>query len=764
MRRTMRNVLCLLVVLLPVVLATLAVPAQEPREKIARVSISQGETSYQRGDDQDWNALGANTPLMTGDSLYAAQDGRAEIELGDGNTVRLDNSTAVDIVNLSDEITQLGLSQGYVNVRVRNIPTNHTVEVDTPLAAATFWEPGLYRVGLEGDTAHFGVVSGRLSVVLNGEQLDVDQGEILDLRGGNDPDYGYSRLSAANAFDQWSEGRDARRQRSTSSRYVNSAVIGYDDLDDHGSWRQDRTYGNVWYPTHVSNDWAPYQTGRWMWQDPYGWTWVSYESWGWAPYHYGRWVNVGNSWGWIPPPPIGYRGPRVVMNIQPYYSPALVAFVGGSNWSVGISVGGGGGGFVGWVPLAPADPYAYYWQRPVQATNVVYQNITIVNSVTVVNYNNFTNGPVARIQVAPDVIRRAPVMGVSVIGITPGRASLAPYPGVKLPPRAIPARAVMDRPLVVRSMPPPKPVSFDHKVAEIQKTGKPYARPVAMDANVGKPFKPGMKAPDGVVAKPALGIEGGTQQPKLKAKQGQQVRLPKPVERDVVKPTEKPQKLGGPEGQPVPEKIKKDKPLQPSAQPGTGQPEQPQKNKQLKPPAQPGTGQPEQPQKNKQLKPPAQPGTGQPEQPQKNKQLKPPAQPGTGQPEQPQKNKQLKPPAQPGTGQPEQPQKNKQLKPPAQPGTGQPEQPQKNKQLKPPAQPGTGQPEQPQKNKQLKPPAQPGTGQPEQPQKNKQLKPPAQPGTGQPEKAKKQEGTKVPPKKPTNPDQVPPPGEEEKVK
>ena len=124
---------------------------------------------------------------MTGDSLYAAQDGRAEIELGDGNAVRLDHATALDIVNLSNEITQLGLTQGYVNVRVRNISAGRTVELDTPLAAATLWQPGMYRVGLDGDSARFSVVSGSLSVVLNGEQLDIGEGEVLELQGGTTP-------------------------------------------------------------------------------------------------------------------------------------------------------------------------------------------------------------------------------------------------------------------------------------------------------------------------------------------------------------------------------------------------------------------------------------------------------------------------------------------------------------------------------------------------------------------------------------------------
>ena len=92
--------------------------------------------------------------------------------------------------------------------------------------------------------------------------------------------------------------------------------------------------------------WQPYRAGRWIWQDPWGWTWVSTERWGWAPYHYGRWVTWRSGWYWVPVAP---RASVVV------YSPALVAFVGGGP-GFSVSVGGGGTDYVGWFPLAPREP------------------------------------------------------------------------------------------------------------------------------------------------------------------------------------------------------------------------------------------------------------------------------------------------------------------------------------------------------------------------------------------------------------------------
>ena len=54
-----------------------------------------------------------------------------------------------------------------------------------------------------------------------------------------------------------------------------------------------------------------------------------------------------NSWGWIPGP----------IAVRPVYAPALVAFIGGPRFSLSVSIGGGGGGNVGWFPLGPREVY-----------------------------------------------------------------------------------------------------------------------------------------------------------------------------------------------------------------------------------------------------------------------------------------------------------------------------------------------------------------------------------------------------------------------
>ena len=150
------------------------------------------------------------------------------------------------------------------------------------------------------------------------------------------------------------------------------------------------------------------------------------RSWGWAPYHYGRWVSVGNSWGWVPRPhgiprPPGRDEHPTPTTLQPSWPSSEEATGASASPSAAVAAASGGSR---WPRATPTITPGRGPSRP----RTWSTRTSINNSVTVVNYNNFSNGPVDRIRVDRDMIRRAPVMGHRVIGITPDRGSLAPYP------------------------------------------------------------------------------------------------------------------------------------------------------------------------------------------------------------------------------------------------------------------------------------------------------------------------------------------------
>src|SRR5581483_7901638 len=159
-----------------------------------------------------------------------------------------------------------------------------------------------------------------------------------------------------------------------SWHHTNRYYTGAHDLDAYGRWERVQDYGDVWVPNEPDG-WVPYRDGNWVWEPSYGWTWVGYEPWGWAPYHYGRWFPYGASWAWWPGP--------VWAGYNPFWAPAYVSFWGWGG-GFGFSVGFGGWGGFGWLPLGPCDWFHPWWGGYGGRFGVV--NITNVNITNIHNY------------------------------------------------------------------------------------------------------------------------------------------------------------------------------------------------------------------------------------------------------------------------------------------------------------------------------------------------------------------------------------------
>jgi uncharacterized protein DUF6600 len=388
--------LSLVVLLLSWLLATPLFAQGDPPARVARLSYTKGTVSLQPSGATDWSQATLNYTVTTGDRIFADQGSEAELEAGPF-AVRLSESTDLTIANLNDQIMQLGLAQGTIRVSVYQLPSGNTVEIDTPNGALTLEGAGDYRVDTnptDGSTL-VTVNSGSLQVTGGDVVQTVGSGQAVRLTGTNPIQIAYVSQPRQDGFDQWSTSRDRRRTSSASARYVSPYTPGYSDLDSSGRWQEDPQNGPVWYPSGVASNWVPYRNGHWAWVEPWGWTWVEDEPWGFAPFHYGRWAYVGSAWGWLPGPVIE----------QPYYAPALVAFVGGSGFSIGIGFGGGGG-IQAWFPLGRGEPYfpSYGYSgdylRQVNSTNI--RNVTNISNIT--NINNINNINYANRQVATTAV------------------------------------------------------------------------------------------------------------------------------------------------------------------------------------------------------------------------------------------------------------------------------------------------------------------------------------------------------------------------
>ncbi|MGH8852364.1 MAG: DUF6600 domain-containing protein [Casimicrobiaceae bacterium] len=464
----------------------------DPPVRVARLSYFSGPVSFAPAGEEEWVRATPNRPLVGGDRLWADAGARAELEAG-SVAVRLGASTSVNVLNLDDNATQIELAQGTLYVRAWRIDQGEVLEIDTPNLAFTISSAGRYRIDVDaaGNATTLAVLAGAGEAYGEGAAYRIAAGERYTFGGTGLRDYDYSDVGPPDAFERWAGDRDRSYDTSRSARYVSRDVIGYQDLDQYGTWSAVASYGNVWYPRSVPSGWAPYRTGHWSWIDPWGWTWIDEAPWGFAPYHYGRWAFITNRWGWIPGP----------VDVRPVYAPALVAFIGGGDFRLSLTAGSAARG-VAWFPLGPGEVFrpAYHVSRDYfthvnvsntrvtnvnitnvynsytsnsNVTNVTYRNREAPNGVTAVPSTTFVQSqPVARaaVKLPRQLIAREPAMAVAQLA--PTRASLA----ASRIASAKPPQGALRRDVVARTQPPPPPAAF-------------AARQAALAANPGRPVE-----------------------------------------------------------------------------------------------------------------------------------------------------------------------------------------------------------------------------------------------------------------------------------
>ena len=495
----------------------------DPPSRVARLGFARGTVSFNPAGTDDWVSAVVNRPVTTGDKLWNDEGARSELSIGSA-VIRLGGSTGFSFLNLTDNTTQLRITEGTLNIRVRSLGEDETFEVDTPNLAFSILRPGNYKINVNegGDTTVVVVRDGEGEATGGGSAYTIHPRETGTFNGTDQLDADVERWdNNDDDFDGWCADRDRRIDHSVSAKYVSTDAIGYEDLDEYGGWRPVPEYGTIWFPHTAVVGWAPYHYGHWAYIAPWGYTWVDDAPWGFAPFHYGRWVTVGGVWGWVPcaPRPVAVVG---VVYVRPVYAPALVAWVGGPHFAVGIGIGGGGGFAagvsVGWFPLGPREVYvpSYHVSRTyvnnVNVSNTTvnttvvnnYYNTTVINKNTTVNNTNITNNnvtvnnqhymnqgvPGAVSATTPQAFTSAQSVSKNSVAVNAREVASAPVaastPAVAPSKQAVlgsgaaaaakPPAALANRAVVAKATPPPAPVPFAKQQQAIQANcGKPLA-------------------------------------------------------------------------------------------------------------------------------------------------------------------------------------------------------------------------------------------------------------------------------------------------
>jgi len=495
------------------------VAAQDPPARVGRLNYVSGSVSFEPAGVTDWVPATINRPLTIGDQLYADAGARAEIHVP-GVALRLGPQSAFEFMNLDNSNTQVRLSEGTLEMRVYRL--NQNLEVDTPNLAFTITRPGEYRIDTNPDTFETYVTlrAGEGRVTANSGAFSVHAQQQAIVSGQDGSQYNVYQAPGYDDFDNWVVSRDQREDRlHASAGYVSPDMVGYEDLDQYGSWRSVPEYGRCWVPRDTPADWAPYQEGHWAWIDPWGWSWVDDEPWGFAPFHYGRWARFNGFWGWVPGP----------VAVAPVYAPALVAWVGFGG-GFGASFGFGGPA-VGWFPLGPRDVYVpAYGASPTYVSRVNVTNTVVINNTTVTNvYNNYLQTqtiptanymnrsvPGAVVAVPQNALSSARTVQQVALKVTPAQVNAirAADPAPKVAPQVAsvlgqassaaarvpkPPAAVLSKPVVASATPPPPPAPFQQRQTLLAKNaGRPL--PIQQQRQIARAAPAATRPPVRVVA------------------------------------------------------------------------------------------------------------------------------------------------------------------------------------------------------------------------------------------------------------------------
>ncbi len=331
----MKKLACLTIILLCSLSATNAdEPGRYTNDTFARLSYINGNVFIQRAAELDYEEGMANMPVTEGDRM-GTTEGRAEIYMGRGKYLRLDQHTKMDFLSLPNpvnDLTRIQIWRGNIFFSIMSLKKEKSIEIHTDDASLYVLEAGLYRIDVRDEETEIFVFRGLLEaagetgsvLIRDAQRMEAVDGHFLGRPSG------FAAMTE-DSFNRWSEGREIEVRKRMAQRYLPAELEDFEyELAYYGKWTYVFPYGHVWIPGGITTDWRPYWHGRWMWLPVCGWTWLPNEPWGWATVHYGRWNwSAGFGWHWIP---------------TTVWGPGWV------HWYSGYD-------YVGWAP-------ANYWGRP----------------------------------------------------------------------------------------------------------------------------------------------------------------------------------------------------------------------------------------------------------------------------------------------------------------------------------------------------------------------------------------------------------------
>lgn len=339
---------------------------------VGRLSHVEGSALRYDPDEGQWVGVAEDAPFGFNDRLKTEQDGRAEIILPNNTWVRLAEETGIELVSLTEQETAIILSHG--KARFISKGSDSGFAVSTPFGDVTAPGMTVFDLQIVNESAEVIPLSGSvyyrhdptgaaIEVKEGSNSILVDKYSLAAGKGHIDP-----------VWEGWNTERDSlwtKRMEigAASAKYLPPALTDHAYvLQDNGVWEEayyEGAYEYMWRPVHVQPGWSPFAVGRWtVWYGDH--VWMPGEPFGYVTHHYGSWVFVHGNWYWAPPQAsvsITIGNPRWRIGFAWY--PGRVAWIQSRS-------------LVGWVPLAPHEPY--YSHRHWGPRSVAVRNVRLTDS------------------------------------------------------------------------------------------------------------------------------------------------------------------------------------------------------------------------------------------------------------------------------------------------------------------------------------------------------------------------------------------------
>jgi FecR protein len=282
-----------------------SVPAFSDSEvRAVRLSFVEGGVQVTHGSSRDFEKAMINLPITQGTRLRTSEDGRAEVELEDGSTIRLAPNSSIEFPELvlresGGKASTIEIGKGVVYVDFAG-EKNEEFTLQFGKEKLSLAHSARMRITVSEEGASVAVFKGDIQIEGPSNTLALKKNQTGNFDFANDDHATLVKDIEQEPLDAWDKQQSDYHLRYASNSYQSYLPYSYGtaDLAYYGNFFSAPGYGMLWQPYFVGVGWDPFMDGAWAFNPGWGFGWVSSYPWGWTPYHYGTWVFLP-AYGWV---------------------------------------------------------------------------------------------------------------------------------------------------------------------------------------------------------------------------------------------------------------------------------------------------------------------------------------------------------------------------------------------------------------------------------------------------------------------------------